>query len=148
MPIVVDGHVVGAVGVSGASSADEDQELATIGASALAPANGNGKAAFFPAQDVVAGGGILLDARRYKLDAGRRSAPGEPELHEREVDVMHVVQGRATVVTGGEIADGRIEGGSAQELGEGDVFAIPQGVPHQFVQVSDPFLYFVVKVVT
>jgi glc operon protein GlcG len=32
MPIVVDGEVVGAVGVSGASSADEDQELAVIGA--------------------------------------------------------------------------------------------------------------------
>ena len=24
--------------------------------------------------------------------------------------------------------------------------AIPSGVPHQFVEVSDPFLYFVVKV--
>jgi glc operon protein GlcG len=35
MPIVHDGHVIGAVGVSGASSADEDQELATIGALAL-----------------------------------------------------------------------------------------------------------------
>src|SRR5438034_1066300 len=32
MPIVVDGHVVGAIGVSGASSADEDQELAVLGA--------------------------------------------------------------------------------------------------------------------
>lgn len=31
MPIVVYGHVVGAIGVSGASSADEDQELAVIG---------------------------------------------------------------------------------------------------------------------
>jgi glc operon protein GlcG len=36
MPIVVDGEVAGAIGVSGASSADEDQELATIGAAALA----------------------------------------------------------------------------------------------------------------
>jgi glc operon protein GlcG len=35
MPIRHDGHVIGAVGVSGASSADEDQELATIGADAL-----------------------------------------------------------------------------------------------------------------
>jgi hypothetical protein len=26
------------------------------------------------------------------------------------------------------------------------VLAIPSGVPHQFVDVSDPFLYFVVKV--
>src|SRR3954467_14609019 len=35
MPIVVEGHVVGAIGVSGASSADEDQELAVIGAEAV-----------------------------------------------------------------------------------------------------------------
>ena len=34
MPIVVNGEVVGAIGVSGASSADEDQELAEIGAAA------------------------------------------------------------------------------------------------------------------
>ena len=36
MPITHDGEVIGAVGVSGASSADEDQELATIGVDALA----------------------------------------------------------------------------------------------------------------
>jgi glc operon protein GlcG len=35
MPIVVDGQVVGAIGVSGASSADEDQELASLGADSL-----------------------------------------------------------------------------------------------------------------
>jgi glc operon protein GlcG len=34
-PIVVDGHVVGAVGVSGATSADEDRELALLGAAAV-----------------------------------------------------------------------------------------------------------------
>ena len=70
---------------------------------------------------------------------------------------MHVVQGRAKVVTGGEMVDPRevapgelrdraVDGGTAQELREGDVLAIPNGVPHQFVEVSDPFLYFVVKV--
>ena len=35
LPIIVDGHVVGAVGVSGASSADEDQELALLGAASV-----------------------------------------------------------------------------------------------------------------
>src|SRR5438067_3460036 len=35
IPIVHDGEVVGAVGVSGASSADEDQELAVLGSQAL-----------------------------------------------------------------------------------------------------------------
>jgi gluconolactonase len=36
MPIVYGDQVIGAIGVSGASSADEDQELATIGANGSA----------------------------------------------------------------------------------------------------------------
>src|SRR3954468_8847267 len=144
IPIVVGGHVVGALGVSGASSADEDQELAVIGADAVHASNGH--VAFFPGEALQRGAGLLLDHGAYKLDAGRRTAPGEPELHDRDVDVMHVVRGDATVVTGGQIVNGTIEGGTAQELHEGDVLAIPNGVPHQFTEVSDPFLYFVVKV--
>jgi glc operon protein GlcG len=166
MPIVHDGVVVGAVGVSGASSADEDQELAVLGveaAHAAVAAGSNGRAdgaAFFDRgilEARFAEGGLLLDTERYKLDAGRRVEPGEVEYHEGMVDVMHVVQGTATVVTGGEMRDPRevapgelrapaLDGGTRHELGEGDVLAIPNGVSHQFVDVSDPFLYFVVKV--
>jgi uncharacterized protein GlcG (DUF336 family) len=152
MPILYDGHVVGAIGVSGASSADEDQELAVIGAEALAEARSNGRAngaVFFPSDSVTekfATGGLLLETEGYKIDAGRREAPGVPELHEREVDVLRVVDGSATIVTGGEIRGDRIEGGEERRLSEGDVVAIPSGVPHQFVEVTDPFLYFVVKV--
>jgi glc operon protein GlcG len=36
MPVLHDGEVIGAVGVSGASSADQDQELAVLGSLALA----------------------------------------------------------------------------------------------------------------
>ena len=42
LPIVVDGHVIGAVGVSGATSADEDQELAVLGAGSLSEQVGSG----------------------------------------------------------------------------------------------------------
>jgi uncharacterized protein GlcG (DUF336 family) len=152
MPILHDGHVVGAIGVSGASSADEDQELAVIGAEAISATGSNGGAngaVFFPSDRVsekFATGGLLLETAGYKIDAGRREAPGAPELHEREVDVMRVVDGSATIVTGGRIRGDRIEGGEERRLSEGDVVAIPSGVPHQFVEVSDPFLYFVVKV--
>ena len=166
MPLVKDDAVVGAIGVSGASSAEEDQELAEIGAGALtlpaAPVlNGRANgAAFFPSDAVrerFETGGLLLEEHGYKLDAGRRSGPGDVEYHERAVDVMHVVSGRATVVTGGAMVDARevapgelraraVEGGTTHTLGEGDVLAIPNGVPHQFVETSDPFLYFVVKV--
>jgi uncharacterized protein GlcG (DUF336 family)/uncharacterized RmlC-like cupin family protein len=161
IPIVHEGEVIGAVGVSGASSADEDQELAVLGSQAHArpPASSNG-ASFF-ANDAVrakfATGGLLLDAGAYKLDAGRRNAPGEVEYHAHTVDVMHIVEGSATVLTGGEmigvhaVGDGElraasVNGGHAHSLSPGDVLAVPAGVPHQFTEVSDPFLYFVVKV--
>jgi glc operon protein GlcG len=160
MPIVHDGHVVGAVGVSGASSADEDQELATLGAEAATTDDGRAEATRFSSAQVAAKfetGGLLLDTPGYKVDAGRRTAPGEVEFHEHVADLMHVVQGRATVVTGGQMLDQRpvgpgevraraIEGGTSHDLAEGDVLVVPAGVPHQFVAVSDPFLYLVVKV--
>ena len=166
IPLAAGEEVVGAIGVSGASSADEDSELAIAGAEAFAAAlaaagNGIGNgAAHFPNAELrekFEQGGLLLDTSGYKLDAGRRVAPGEVEYHERFVDVMHVVEGRATVRTGGtlveprEVAPGELrapalQGGTSHELTEGDVLAIPSGVPHQFVDVSDPFLYFVVKV--
>jgi glc operon protein GlcG len=44
IPIEYDGHVIGAIGVSGATSADEDNELATIAAAAVQMAfAGNGR---------------------------------------------------------------------------------------------------------
>jgi glc operon protein GlcG len=165
IPLEVDGDVVGAIGVSGASSADEDSELAKLGAEAFAAslrgANGNGNgAAYFSSaalREKFRRGGLLLDTTGWKLDAARRDGPGEVEYHERFVDVMHVVEGHATVVTGGtlvgprevaagELRSGAVEGGTRHQLAEGDVLAIPNRVPHQFVDVSDPFLYFVVKV--
>ncbi len=162
MPIVHDGEVVGGIGVSGASSADEDQELAVIGSQALEQrrdGSTNG-AAFFPGNVVKAKfetGGLLLDTKGYKIDAGRRDAPGEVEYHEHVVDVMHVLEGSAKVVTGGRMIEPRtvapgeirassVDGGVPHELAAGDVLAIENGVPHQFLEVSDPFLYFVVKV--
>jgi glc operon protein GlcG len=164
MPIEVDGSVVGAVGVSGASSADEDQELAEIGRNAgqrAASAAGSQDAVYIPApevEDTFRRGGLLVDTARYKVDAGRRTAPGAVEFHAGVVDVMRVVRGSAKVVTGGSMHDVRevapgelraeyIDGGIVHELGEGDVLVVPAGVPHQFVDVSDPFMYFVTKVV-
>jgi uncharacterized protein GlcG (DUF336 family)/mannose-6-phosphate isomerase-like protein (cupin superfamily) len=164
VPVEYHGEVIGAIGVSGASSADEDNELATLGArrfpslaDAGSPANG---ASYFDPETVhekFATGGLLLDTDRYKIDAGRRQAPGEVEYHERWVDVMYVIHGEAKVITGGEMVDTRevgpgelhaseVRGGSAHDLQEGAVLAIPEGMPHQFVEVSNPFLYFVVKV--
>lgn len=164
IPLVVDGQVAGAIGVSGASSADEDQELALLGAGAIEAAQERTSAdttAFVPAATLAATferGGLVVDTAGYKVDAGRRTAPGEVEYHDNVTDIMYVTSGRATVVTGGTMVDARVTGpgerkartttgGTPRQLVEGDVLAIPAGVPHQFTEVSDPFLYYVVKVV-
>src|SRR6266536_1284979 len=139
MPLTVDGEVIGALGVSGASLAGEDQELAVLGQQAAQAAVEPGDAVFISGETVRAKfetGGLLLDTSGYKLDAGRRTGPGEVELHEQITDIMQVVAGNAKVVTGE----------TAHELAVGDVLVIPNGVPHQFVDASDPFHYFVTKV--
>jgi glc operon protein GlcG len=43
IPIIVDGQVIGAVGVSGAASAQQDEDLAIAGANALATASAHAK---------------------------------------------------------------------------------------------------------
>jgi glc operon protein GlcG len=144
MPIVHDGEVVGAVGVSGASSAPEDQELAVLAARGTGQtAVGPRPVTYLPAADIqsaFAHGGLLIDESCYKIDAGRRTGPGKAECHDTATDIVRVVEGRATVVTGDQ---GDKE---AHDLGPGDVLVIPAGVPHKFTAVTDPFLYFVVKV--
>ena len=102
-------------------------------------------------------GGSLLQTNNFKVMAGRRVAPGEVEIHEKDTDVFYITEGSATFVTGGtavkphtvapgEIRASEITGGEAHHLTKGDVIVIPNGVPHQFTAVNNTFLYFVVKV--
>jgi len=104
-------------------------------------------------------GAPLIETPDYKIHASRRVEPGQAEVHLADTDIIHVLQGNAVVVTGGEVVGGKatapkeirgdsIEGGDARELGPGDVMVIPDGVPHWFRRVDGPFLYYVVKVPT
>jgi glc operon protein GlcG len=165
VPIMYAGQTVGAIGVSGASSADEDHELAMIGADAAATftegAGDSAEVAYFGADDVRARfetGGLLLNAGPYKVDAGRRERAGEVELHAWETDIMYVLDGVATVVTGGEMVERRqvgpgeyrapaLRGGETRRLARGDVMVVPNGVPHWFKDVTGPLRYYVVKVI-
>lgn len=100
----------------------------------------------------------LVETGGYKIHASRREAPGMAEVHAQDTDIIYVLEGTATVVTGGNVVDGTtlagdaaeirgasIRGGNTQRLSKGDVFIVPNGVPHQFTEVQAPFLYYVVK---
>ncbi len=101
-------------------------------------------------------GQTLLATPSYKVAANRREKLGLVEIHTRETDVFYIVEGAATFITGGTAADAKvttpgqlrgtaITGGETHHLKKGDVIIVPAGVPHQFTEVSGPFLYFTVK---
>jgi uncharacterized protein GlcG (DUF336 family)/quercetin dioxygenase-like cupin family protein len=169
IPIIVDSQIVGGVGVSGASSADQDEQLAIAGSKAFdtGPMNMNSDPA--PAvsywekskvDDAFSKGAVLFDAsdgRNYMVHASRREKPGQAEIHTKDADVIYVLQGAATFITGGEAIDAKttapdelrgvsIRNGQTRQIAKGDVIIVPHGVPHQFLEVTDPFLYYVVKV--
>jgi glc operon protein GlcG len=161
IPIVVDGEIVGGIGVSGASSAQQDEEIAIAGADALkSPASA--QVQLRPAKDVksafAAGetGATLVDDPAFRVAASRRDGAGQAELHATDTDIFYVLEGHATVIVGGEILDAKetapneirgsaIRGGETRELATGDVLTIPRGVPHWFKTVKTPFRYYVVK---
>ena len=169
IPIVVEGQIVGGVGVSGAASAQQDEELAIAGAKVTteftttpttsAPAT----AGYFAKDKVDASfeeGAVLFERPEdgtFAVHTSRRDSPGVVEVHLKDADIMYVLRGSATIVTGGKLLDektvapdeirgSRLDGGEAHNLVPGDVLIIPHGEPHWFKEVKGPFLYFTVKV--
>ena len=170
IPITVDGQIVGGVGVSGAASAQQDEELALAGAGVFTATDtkaadtqtSKSPVMFFDASQVSTSfskGAVLLDGanRNYMVHTSRREKPGVAEIHTLDTDIIYVVEGNATVVTGGsaveskeiapnEIRGSRIEGGDVRQLSKGDVIIVPNNTPHWFKEVSGTFLYYTIKV--
>lgn len=176
IPLEWEGKVVGAIGVSGAASAQQDEELAIVGAKSLdsmemaGMVNGHSPlpVTYIESQRVTAAfakGAVLLGddesmmhaARNYMVHASHRDKAGVVEIHEFDTDIVYVLKGTAQLITGGtpvgtktiaphEFRAPTVTGGEARKLVPGDVVIIPNGVPHWFKEVEAPFDYYVVKV--
>ena len=176
IPLEWEGKVVGAIGVSGAASAQQDEELAIVGAQSLdnmemaGMTNGHTPlpVTYIDSQKVSASftkGAVLVGedenmmhaARNYMVHASHRDKAGMVEIHEQDTDIVYVLKGSAQLVTGGtpvgtktitphELRAPTVKGGETRRLVPGDVVIIPNGVPHWFKEVEAPFDYYVVKV--
>ncbi len=85
----------------------------------------------------------------YTVSVERRLAlPQGASLHEGQAELFYVVDGSATLLTGGKLIgetrngpnlSGKgLEGGVAQKFAKGDFLIVPSGVPHQFVDIQSP----------
>ncbi|MBS1807082.1 MAG: heme-binding protein [Acidobacteria bacterium] len=159
IPINVDGQIVGGVGVSGAASAQQDEELAIAGAKVL-EATTPKVVSYFEKDKVesaFAKGAVLFDnSDKYMVHASHRDRAGMAEVHEQDADIIYVLDGSATLVTGGKVVDPKptapgevrgkeIAGGETRQIAKGDVIIVPAGIPHWFKEVPGPLNYYVVK---
>ena len=130
-----------------------------IAAASLAEA---GEVTYFPAEKVAAAfakGAVLFDGTgtNYMVHASRRDAAGQAEVHVKDTDIIYILDGTTTFVTGGTLVDGKttapdeirgtaVTDGDTHRIGKGDVIIVPNGTPHWFKDVQGPVLYYVVKV--
>jgi len=161
VPLVFDGKVIGAIGVSG-NTPQEDEDIAKAGAASFEAAMRSPAPAVthLPGKEVSQAfvkGMPLVRGVNYKVDASHRDKPGVVEVHTRDTDIIYMLEGSATLVTGGSLVDAKTiepeeirgresSGGETRVITKGDVVVIPHGTPHWFKEVKGPINYYVVKV--
>jgi len=160
IPILLEGEVIGGVGVSGAASAQQDEELAIAGANAAKEFAKPTNVTYFDkdkVKEAFAKGAVLFDGSdKYMVHTSRRDKAGMAEVHVKDADIIYVQEGSATFVTGGTVVDGKniaadeirgslINGGETRQISKGDVIIVPAGTPHWFKEIPAPMTYYVVK---
>jgi mannose-6-phosphate isomerase-like protein (cupin superfamily) len=77
---------------------------------------------------------------------GAPAAAQAASVHEKDAELFYMIEGTATLVTGGKLVEGTkdgdnwrgkaIEGGKAQKMSKGDFMMVPAGVPHWFTNID------------
>ena len=114
--------------------------------------------------------GELLDSKKnpmfkgassYKVTVRRKEHKQDPEFHTSKTHIFYVLEGNATLVTGGKISgkaigadeDGTtkfkgqtVEGGETWKLDKGSIIVVPPGVVHWFKEIpGNPWIAFNVE---
>ena len=89
----------------------------------------------------------LLQLAPYNVSLEYRASVGNAAVHETEAELFYVVDGSATLVTGGKLtAEKRtnaenltgtgIEGGESRHVAKGDFVIVPDHTPHWFSKID------------
>src|SRR5215469_4515121 len=85
----------------------------------------------------------ILQLAPYGANLEYRASVGPAAVHEKEAEMFYVIDGSATLVTGGKLVkESRtnaenltgtgIEGGTSRAIAKGDFIIVPENTPHWF----------------
>lgn len=89
----------------------------------------------------------LFQLAPYNVSLEYRASVGNAAVHETEAELFYVVDGSATLVTGGKLKDEKrtnaenltgagIDGGESRHVAKGDFIMVPDHVPHWFSKID------------
>ena len=89
----------------------------------------------------------ILPQAPYNANLEYRAAVGPAAVHEKEAEMFYVIDGSATLVTGGKLVkESRtnpenltgtgIENGTPQNVAKGDFVIVPENTPHWFSTIN------------
>ena len=89
----------------------------------------------------------ILQLAPYNANLEYRASVGPATIHEKEAEMFYVIEGSATMVTGGKlIKESRtnaenltgtgIESGMSRNVAKGDFIIVPENTPHWFSAIN------------
>lgn len=88
----------------------------------------------------------ILRLAPYNASLEYRGAVGPAAIHEKEAEFFYVIDGSATMVTGGKLVGEKrngdnltgtaIDGGSSRNIGKGDFIVVPENTAHWFSSIN------------
>lgn len=79
---------------------------------------------------------IIARVPGYPIQLEYRTATTPASIHPVQDELIEVIGGGCTLVTGGKLANGAIEGGMPRKVGKGDYILVPANTPHQYTEIQ------------
>ena len=89
----------------------------------------------------------ILQLAPYNVNLEYRASVGPASIHEKEAELFYVVEGAATMVTGGKLTEEKrtnpenlsgngVEGGESRAIAKGDFIIVPENTAHWFSKID------------
>lgn len=89
----------------------------------------------------------MIELAPYNVSLEYRAAVGPAAVHDTEAELFYVIDGSATLVTGGKLTNEKrsnaenltgtgIDGGQSRHVAKGDFVMVPEGTPHWFSKID------------